>query len=94
MRALARRRGVSEILPTNDRVPHSGRKTPIAWQFGWGGTRSKRYRACPKITSSGSEIRSRVQEQIGGLTVSSITRDADAKAGSSEPFSPLDAGEC
>lgn len=63
MRAPARRPAVIEILPVGDCDSHSGRSTPVAGQFDWGGTRSKRYRARPKITSSGSGTRRRAQEQ-------------------------------
>ncbi len=63
MRAPARRPATIEILPVSDCDPHSGRKTPVARQFDWGGTRSKRYRACPKISSAASETRQRAQEQ-------------------------------
>lgn len=61
--APAGRRDTTEILPTSDCDPYSGRRTPVAGQFDWGGTGLKRYRARPKITSSGSETRNRAQEQ-------------------------------
>jgi hypothetical protein len=38
---------------------HAG--TPVGGQFGWGATRSKRYRACPMVTSGRSEISRRLQ---------------------------------
>lgn len=37
--------------------------TSIGGQFDWGGTLLKRYQEGPKISSSGSEIRCRVQGQ-------------------------------
>jgi hypothetical protein len=63
VRAPARHPATHETLPVSDCDPHSGRSTPIAGQFDWGGTRSKRYQARPKAISSGSETRSRAQEQ-------------------------------
>lgn len=39
------------------------RETAIGGQFGWGGTLLKRYQQGPKVSSTGSEIRCRVQEQ-------------------------------
>ena len=63
VRAPARRPDIREILPVSDCDPHSGRRTPIAGQFDWGGTRSKRYRARPMSISRGSGTRGRVQEQ-------------------------------
>ena len=44
-------------------VAHLLARTPSDGQFGWGGTRPKKYRLGPKVSSSGSEIRCRVQEQ-------------------------------
>ena len=35
-------------------------KTLVDGQFGWGGTRLKRYQARPKVGSSGTEIHCRV----------------------------------
>jgi len=37
--------------------------TPANGQFGWGGTPLKMYQRRPMVSSSGSEIRCRVQEQ-------------------------------
>ena len=38
-------------------------RTTVGGQFGWGGTRLKMYQPGPKVSSNGSEIRCRVQEQ-------------------------------
>ena len=35
-------------------------RTPVDGQFGWGGTRLKRYQARPKVGSGGTEIHRRV----------------------------------
>jgi hypothetical protein len=36
------------------------KRTPVDGQFGWGGTRLKRYQARPKVGSGGTEIHRRV----------------------------------
>ena len=44
-------------------VANFEKRTSVGGQFGWGGTLLKQYQQDPKVGSSGSEIRSRVQEQ-------------------------------
>jgi hypothetical protein len=44
------------LLPTP-----SGVGTTVGGQFGWGGTPLKKYRGGPKVSSSGTETRCRVQ---------------------------------
>ena len=36
------------------------KRTPVDGQFGWGGTRLKRYQARPKVGAGGTEIHRRV----------------------------------
>jgi hypothetical protein len=38
-------------------------RTPVGGQFDWGGTPTTRYHRSPKVSSSESELRSRVQKQ-------------------------------
>ena len=56
-------RAAHGTLPIWNRSSNSERKTSVDRQFGWGGTPLKRYQGCPKVGSSGSEIRCRVQRQ-------------------------------
>jgi hypothetical protein len=53
----------NEILTFEIYSTYFERKTAIGGQFGWGGTLLKRYQQGPMVSSTGSEIRCRVQEQ-------------------------------
>ena len=44
-------------------ITHREIGTSVGGQFGWGGTPLKMYQWGPKVSSIGSEIRCRVQEQ-------------------------------
>src|SRR5467141_1954480 len=53
--------GADETPAYSFRASNSLARTPIGGQFGWGATRSKRYRTRPMVTSGRSEISRRLQ---------------------------------
>ncbi len=59
------------------------KRTPVDGQFGWGGTRLKRYQAAPKVGSGGTENTVECKGKSRPDWIS-LVRNPEAKAGPNE----------